>query len=44
MLKTLGDDPKRQRLHAGNGFGTVLSVCHHAGQGRDFGLVDAARG
>ena len=37
MLTALGDDPKRQRLYASDGFGAILAVCHHAGQRRYFG-------
>jgi Tannase and feruloyl esterase len=36
VLQAFGNDPKRQRLNAGNGFIAVDAVAHDAGQGRHF--------
>lgn len=36
MLETLGNDPQRKRLYAGNGVVPVLAIAHDARQSRHF--------
>lgn len=41
MLKALGNDAKREGLHAGDGFIAVLAVAHHPCKRRHFGQPTA---